>query len=485
MSKNQTLTYCKSFPKSSEPTLFNLTELEVFLFDYAKIFRQAKIETIETLQSGVEFNKSSWNSYLQNKYGINKRHAAGVISSAEGSLTSARECRALHIKQLKGKVKSAKNWLGKAKKKLKDAQKFYAKKNWTERQTGCRFPLSSYLDTHATNWQRLKFTIHHKTRYIEHLERQIQKLIAAPVHVKIPHNDVLVVGAKCESYGNQNCQWDGENIKFRVPKCLEDKYGKYVEAYLGNFARNINRLPEDGSQTWHFYRQGFKWVAAVQFTPKKVERVSRHSDYGCLGIDLNPSSVGWCYVAQDGNLKAHGKIPLEQGLPKGKAQAQIVKACLELARLADFYACPIVHEILDFQNKKTAFRERSKKYARMLSGWAYSQFFTTLNAICSNRGIYLIAVNPAFTSLIGLVKYARMYGLSSDVVAALAIARRGMRLSERLPRVLTARLGVNSSRHVWHGWSQLNKQIQSTTVINRRHDYYSVSNWDDVVKLKT
>jgi len=121
----------------------------------------------------------------------------------------------------------------------------------------------------------------------------------------------------------------------------------------------------------------------------------------------------------------------------------------------------------------------------MLSGWAYSQFFETLRAICSNRGIYIKEVNPAYTSLIGMVKYARMYGLSSDVVAALAIARRGMRLSERLPSALTARLGVNPSRHVWHWWSQLNKQVHSSTIINRRHDYYGISNWDHVVKPMT
>jgi IS605 OrfB family transposase len=480
-----TLTYCKSFPKSSEPTPFDLTVFEVFLFDYSKLFRQAKIETIQALQSGDKFNKSSWNTYLQNKYGINKRHAAGVITSSEGALNSAKECRALHIKQLEGKLKSASDWLRKAKKKLKDGQKFYSKKNWTNSKTGCRFPLCSYLDSHATNWQRLKFAIHHKTRYIKHLEGQIEKLTKAVIHVKVPHNDVLAVGAKCETNGNQNCQWDGENIKFRVPKCLEDKYGKYIETYLGNFNRNINRLPSEGAKTWHFYRKDCKWVAAVQFTPTKVEQISRHSDYGCIGIDLNPSSVGWAYIDQDGNLQAHGKIPLEQGLPKGKSKAQIVKACLELASLANFYACPIVHEKLDFHNKKKSLREKGKKYARMLSGWAYSEFFKTLNAICSNRGIYLLEVNPAYTSLIGMVKYARMYGLSSDIVAGLAIARRGMRLSERLPSALTARLGVNPSRHVWYWWSQLNKLIQSSTIINRRHDYYCVSNWDDVVKPHT
>ncbi len=39
---------------------------------------------------------------------------------------------------------------------------------------------------------------------------------------------------------------------------------------------------------------------------------------------------------------------------------------------------------------------------------------------------------------IGLVKYMKMYGLASDEAAAIVIARRGMRLSERLPSAITA-----------------------------------------------
>ena len=49
----------------------------------------------------------------------------------------------------------------------------------------------------------------------------------------------------------------------------------------------------------------------------------------------------------------------------------------------------------------------------------------------------------------------RMYGLSSDCAAALVVARRGMRLSERLPSAITAYFEVNSEKHVWHWWSQL------------------------------
>jgi IS605 OrfB family transposase len=171
------------------------------------------------------------------------------------------------------------------------------------------------------------------------------------------------------------------------------------------------------------------------------------------------------------------------GLPQGKQQAQIVDACLQLARKAAEFECPVVCEELDFSAKKQSLGEKSRKYARMLSGWAYSEFYKQLSAILSNRGIELIAVNPAYSSIIGLVKYLRMYGLASDEAAALVIARRAMKLSEKIPRSLTAYCEVNSQKHVWSEWNQLNKQIKRSAIISRRCDYYSVSNWSFLVNL--
>ncbi len=213
-----------------------------------------------------------------------------------------------------------------------------------------------------------------------------------------------------------------------------------------------------------------------------MEKVSREIKYGALGIDLNPSSIGWAYVDDQGNLKAQGTLPFQTGLPTGKQNAQLVDVCLKLAALARDFQSPILCESLDFSRKKAQLRERTKKYARMLSAWAYSRFYQILSSILSNRGITHQFVNPAYTSLIGCVKYSRMYGLSSDVAAALAIARRGMNLSERLPRSVSAYLGVNPRKHVWSALYQFNNFIGRCPVVNRRHDYYSVSNWEPLVK---
>jgi IS605 OrfB family transposase len=485
------ITYVKGLPTPAEElNSLGFTKFEMFLTAYTDVFHKAACETANHLRSckSKDFKKSKWNTYLCQTYGLLSCHADGVIIFAEAAVRASIEHRKLHIETLKSKLKSALSWIATQEKKLSDSDKFYKKKKWQNSKTGCKFPLSCFIKhkhndrrfIRRTNWQHLRFQIHHKKRYVYKLSKQIEYLETATIQTKIPRKQAFMVGRAKDSFGNQICQWDGSILKFRVPYCLESRFGKYVQTRLGDFNRNINRLPDYGPKTWHFYWKYEHWNAAVAFTPAPVERVSRHSAYGSIGIDMNPGSIGWAYVDKDGNLKHHGQIPLQMGLRSGKQNAQIVDACKQLAVLANTYACPVVCENLDFSTKKQQLRERGAKYARMLSGWAYSQFYKLLESILSNRGIYLMRVNPAYTSVIGLVKYARQYGLASDEAAAIAIARRGMRLSENLPGSVTAYLSVKDGKHVWSQWNQLNSLIKKSGI--NRHGVYAISNWGSLVK---
>ncbi len=347
-----TLTYVKGLPTPlEEMTLLGFTEFELFLEEFALLYKNAVCETVEKLLSTSSFNKSQFNSHLQTKYGINKRHANGIVSHAKGKLDSASSCRNLHIKQLEGKLKSAENWLANQQKKLKLAQRFYSK-NWINSKTGCNFPISCDLKTRKSNWHLVKFNIHHKKRYIYKLSQKIKHIRNKPIQVKVSNSDILIVGSIDESVGNSTCQWDGDILRFRVPYCLQDRFGKYVETRIGNFDRNINRLPSDGAKTWHFYKKDNRWVAAIQFTPAKVERACFPLEYGAIGIDLNPTSIGWAYVDYQGNLSASGTIPLQPDLPNGRQQGQLVDVCLQIAVLTSTFSCPVVCEELDFSAKK-------------------------------------------------------------------------------------------------------------------------------------
>jgi len=71
---------------------------------------------------------------------------------------------------------------------------------------------------------------------------------------------------------------------------------------------------------------------------------------------------------------------------------------------------PLVIEKLDFQKKKLS--SQTAKQARLLSSFAYGGFFSFLKSRAYKHGIAVHQVNPAYTSVIGRVNYAKRYGLS-------------------------------------------------------------------------
>ena len=142
-----TITYCQTLPEPlDELNPLGMTKFQAFLVAYSPIQHQAVCETVQNLLSGNGFNKSNWNTYLQKAYQINKRHANGIVAFALGQVGSAKECRQNHINQLGGKLKSALDWLKKSEKKLKNARRFYQKKNWQNSQTGCGFPMPKFVE---------------------------------------------------------------------------------------------------------------------------------------------------------------------------------------------------------------------------------------------------------------------------------------------------------------------------------------------------
>ena len=462
--------------------------LTAFLRDYSRVYRAVLVDAVNLRLAG-ERDKSKLNTLLQQAHQINKRHANAAITEADGMIAAARESRKLHLKQLEDRLKSAREWLRKAEKKLKNARKFYSKKDWQHSKTGCQFPLAAFLDTRQTNWQSLRFRLHHKRRYAAHLERQIAALKTSPLRVSVPRNaGVYFVGSKDETLGNQVCQFDGATLKIRVPACLEPTYGRCVECRIPPLPYGQGKLQQaidqnvDGAGralTYRFYAKDLRWFMAVSFEVPPVPRITRPRQYGCLGIDINPGSIGYAVSDPDGNLVTHGQIKFDvSSKRRGQTLAVIANVVSQVLLLATTYRVPIVVEQLEFSAKKAALRERGRRYARMLSGFAYGRLVEQLELQAGNRGVEVIRRNPAYSSLLGLAKYCRQYGLASDEAAALVMARRGMNLSERLPGSLPALLGVNPRRHIWSQLNQLNKVLAGVS----RHAHYGISNWESLVK---
>ena len=95
---------------------------------------------------------------------------------------------------------------------------------------------------------------------------------------------------------------------------------------------------------------------------------------------------------------------------------------------------PVVIERLDFKRKKAALEGESRRYSRMLSSFSYGKVKAYFISRGHRNGVEVFQVNPAYSSVIGRVKFMERYGLSVAPGCGLVLARRLLGCSERVPR---------------------------------------------------
>lgn len=309
------------------------------------------------------------------------------------------------------------------------------------------------------------------------------------------NSSILFEGSKRFNNGNllRRLTETGE-LTITVPPCLQEQFGANVkntgikfrhgQEYVNHAltpkqyinvdkktGKESKRIGTIAPVTHRFVRRSGQWYLHTTVELPEIPYQYNRAN-GILGVDFNPTSIDWAFCDRQGNLKTSGTLKINiQDNSTAQTKDSLGKVCAELVGLAESFGCPIAIENLDFSQKKTALREKSKKSARMLSSFAYSTFTTLLEARAFKHGIQLILVNPAYSSVQGLSKYMSMYGLNSGTAAALVLARRALRFSERLPRALHNALKkpADSFRHVWSAWSVIAKLKKGA----KRHDFFT------------
>lgn len=466
-----------------------------FCEEMGKLFGKVERNLYIALSRGEKLN--TLKSLLQKIYGINARQFNSVYASIKGKIASSKECFARHIKELQLSIKS----LNKS---------ITAKKNKLKKLYPC-----CGINGYKTEKKQLKWEIHQKQRRLflkNHklalLKTKTKRIIFGSRKLfKAQYNkdangysnhcewledwqqkrnsQFMLIGSSDETAGCQNCQLsiDG-NIKIRVPQALFNQFGKYVAAIGIQFNyghQDIEYALKKGSAlTWRFVKKNNgKWYAFVTVKRSEVPTQSRFFN-GMIGIDLNPSVIGWAYCDREGNLISKGQIKINlRDRSCHQVKATLGETVAHIVKLASFYQCPITVEKLDFSAKKASMRESGVRYSRMLSNFAYSQFLSILESRASTWGIQVIKVNPAYSSLIGLTKFLKLYALSSDTAAALVLARRALYKSERPPARYARFLPEDRHRHAWSYWRMLHRKLSSF----KRHSFYGVANSRDEVNL--
>jgi len=115
---------------------------------------------------------------------------------------------------------------------------------------------------------------------------------------------------------------------------------------------------------------------------------------------------------------------------------------------------------LKFKNHKSV----TAKFNRMSHGFVWSKFLEYLDRCAAREEVPVIRVKPAFTSVIGILKYRHMYDISNHESAGYVIARRGLGFNhEKIPKVLLDKLIKKKTKFKqmtnWQQWSTVQKAV--------------------------
>jgi transposase, IS605 OrfB family, central region len=215
---------------------------------------------------------------------------------------------------------------------------------------------------------------------------------------------------------------------------LKEKKDKWIE-----FMFMLENAYKYGA--WFLYSVRLKVkngnVYAFISVEEKLPPVTIKKDNGIIGIDINayPFHLALATASKDGNLENYQAISLHELLDVSSEKRQYLEWQIahQIIEIAKKENKPIAIENLD----KLPKGKRGDGFAKLrqkLQKWIYKRLLNKIEITAKRNGIEIRKVNPAYTSLIGKLKYAPQFNIDKDIAAAYVIARRGLRFKESLPK---------------------------------------------------
>jgi IS605 OrfB family transposase len=409
------------------------------------------------------------NASLQRTYNIDKRTANSILRTMAGRLKALKELKKTERVQLAQKIEQVDKTIAKQASNLDKLKERVVNGTATEKE--------------LVNYRREKRHLWHKKQKrnrmiqsLEKLERNIKmkeysvcwgtkKLFKAQYHLaengfkshegwrnafrKKRDSQMNFIGSKDETMGNSNAQLTLNPktgfIDLQIRKDKEetfDKKDKHIliqNLHFKHLTKTlIKRLNEQEgkdvtkwvSLTIRILRRENKWYLQVMFPWCAETDVFRPDPaYGTIGLDYNDGFIELAETDYFGNLIHRQRYNLNHHGTGNKASSEIQEVLAKITDYAQLREKPIVVEFLDFKKKKAkqlkAKGKQGKQYNRMLHLFDYSRYKERLLNRCIRKDVFLLQVNPAYTSKIGKQKYSKRMKLTVHQAAAYVIARKG------------------------------------------------------------
>ncbi|WP_424158394.1 IS200/IS605 family accessory protein TnpB-related protein [Thermocrinis sp.] len=157
---------------------------------------------------------------------------------------------------------------------------------------------------------------------------------------------------------------------------------------------------------------------------------------GVIAIDTNASPIHLAIaeVSKTGELLSYQAISLHHllGLSKNAKDHQEWILAHQIVDLAIEKGKAIAIENLKKLKKGTR-GDGKAKLRRILHQWNAKKFLQKLKRVATLKGVEVLEVNPAYTSVIGMLKYAPQLGIDKDIAGAYVIGRRALGFKEDTP----------------------------------------------------
>jgi len=157
---------------------------------------------------------------------------------------------------------------------------------------------------------------------------------------------------------------------------------------------------------------------------------------GVIAIDTNASPIHLAVaeVSKTGELLSYQTISLHNllGLSQNSKDNQEWILAHQLLDLAIQKGKAIAIENLK-KLKRGRRGDGKVKLRKILHQWNAKRFLQKLKRVAMLKGVEVIEVNPAYTSIMGMLKYAPQLSIDKDVAGAYVIGRRALGFKEDMP----------------------------------------------------
>jgi IS605 OrfB family transposase len=167
------------------------------------------------------------------------------------------------------------------------------------------------------------------------------------------------------------------------------------------------------------------------------------------GIDVNIDRIAVSVLSQQGNLLESKifychEMEYVRSNRRRNISGEIAKQIIDY--LLSWNVGAIVLEDITLKQD----HDTNHRFNRLVHSFAKNKLQKALISRGLKFGFKIKKVNPAYTSVIGRFKYAKMYGLSVHEAASFVIGRRGLGFEEKVPKELLKQLTTTVKPYLIH-----------------------------------